>query len=129
MIILRWHVVFFFTNGTLRLISGSFAVGRGGWTLWVGFTLWTTSPGAPRGSGPPWRRCVTMSNGSTSAVSCREPCNSSTRDSYLGWGNYIYILHYYTDLWNSDWSVANSEAKIILFYILLFYLIFSFNLH
>lgn len=95
-----------------------FAVGRGGWTLWVGFTLWITSLEAPHGSGPPWRRCVTTSSGSTSAVSCREPCNSSTRDLYSGWGNdlfiYYIIWHYYTDLWHSTFH-------ILLFYCILIY--------
>ncbi|KAL0157582.1 hypothetical protein M9458_045658, partial [Cirrhinus mrigala] len=58
--------------------------GSGVRTRWAGCILWTTLAEPPRGSGPQWRRCETTSSGSTSAISCREPCSSSTKDSSLG---------------------------------------------
>lgn len=53
-------------------------------TTWAGFITLTTSPGRRRGSGRRWSPSGITSSGSSSAASSREPCSSSTRDSYMG---------------------------------------------
>lgn len=69
------------SEDTQRDLPLVFPGGRNAWILEAGIITWTTTPGPPRGSAPRPSTSGTMSSGSPSETSSKEPCSSSAKDS------------------------------------------------